>query len=105
MTSSPDTLCWTCLNAVPNLDGSIGCSWSKELKPVDGWKAKKTKSRYGKYGYLVMKCQEYEYDKISCRMQGSTHCKAVHMRCNSCPFKKELSHEGRICETTQKSGQ
>ena len=103
MTSLPDTLCWTCRNAVPNLDGSRGCSWSKELKPVEGWTARKTHFRYGKFGFLVKKCPEYEYDKVSCRMQGSTYCKAVHMRCDYCPFKKELSDEGRVCQTTQES--
>lgn len=102
MISLPDTLCWTCLNAVPNYEGTIGCSWSEELKPVEGWKAKKTKSRYGKPGYLVIECPQYVYDKISCRMQGSKQCKTVHMMCKRCPFKKELTHGRRVCKTAQK---
>lgn len=33
-----DQLCWTCANAVPDLEGH-GCSWSLRLRPVPGWKA------------------------------------------------------------------
>ena len=33
------TLCWRCANAVPNADGSRGCPWSIDLKPVEGWDA------------------------------------------------------------------
>lgn len=34
-----ESKCWSCGNAVPNLITGAGCSWSKEFKPVDGWKA------------------------------------------------------------------
>lgn len=31
-----EQLCWTCANAVPNADGTKGCSWSRSLVPVPG---------------------------------------------------------------------
>lgn len=101
MISSQDTLCWTCLNAVPDLEGTRGCSWSEELRPVDGWTVKKTKARYGATGYLVLGCPEYKFDEISCRMRGTKKCKNVHMDCDNCPFKKESVDERRVCKTTQ----
>lgn len=33
---STQTLCWDCQNAVPNKEGTRGCSWSRNLVPVDG---------------------------------------------------------------------
>lgn len=36
------SLCWECVNAVPDDTLGYGCSWSREQKPVDGWKAVKT---------------------------------------------------------------
>lgn len=33
-----ETLCWTC-----KLVGTGRCSWDRELKPVEGWKAEPTK--------------------------------------------------------------
>lgn len=51
-----ETLCWTCQNACG------GCSWSRGLKPVDGWKAKEvTKASYkGQKSYKVIECPEYK---------------------------------------------
>lgn len=50
-------ICWTCQNACG------GCSWSSELKPVKGWKAKKTKIKCeeGRYSdsYKIIYCPEY----------------------------------------------
>ena len=34
------TICWDCKNAVP--EGKRGCSWSRKLEPVEGWKAIET---------------------------------------------------------------
>lgn len=31
-----DTLCWHCINAVPDPIKNTGCSWSIRLKPVEG---------------------------------------------------------------------
>jgi hypothetical protein len=50
-------ICWTCQNACG------GCSWSSELKPVKGWKAKPTriKCEFGRYrkSYKIIFCPEY----------------------------------------------
>lgn len=37
-----ETICFNCINAVPNAKKGTGCSWSKNYEPVEGWKAKKT---------------------------------------------------------------
>lgn len=60
--SSKDTICWVCKNATGN------CSWSRSLKPVEGWKAKKTKILIrrviGKVeyedSYIVKTCPQYQ---------------------------------------------
>ena len=40
--SEPEkTICWDCENAVPSRDGSKGCPWSVEGKPIQGWTAKR----------------------------------------------------------------
>lgn len=49
------SLCWMCKNAVP--DGTLGCSWSRKLKPVEGWYAKTDK-----IGTLVIACPEFIND-------------------------------------------
>lgn len=33
------TLCWRCLNAVPNPATGAGCEWSRNFQPVPGWDA------------------------------------------------------------------
>ena len=38
------TICWDCKKATTG-----ECSWSKNLKPVDGWKAKKNKKRVHRF--------------------------------------------------------
>ena len=49
--------CWSCQNACG------GCSWSSEFKPVEGWKAKRTKVKCedGRYSdsYKILFCPEY----------------------------------------------
>lgn len=47
-----ESICWNCVNACGK------CSWSSELKPVDKWKATKTK-----WSYMVKKCPMFEEDK------------------------------------------
>ena len=37
--NSTATLCWKCINAVPNPETGDGCSWSRHLRPVKGWDA------------------------------------------------------------------
>ncbi len=52
-------LCWTCANAVP--DGVYGCSWSKHLKPVEGWKATRS-SNGGVKTWAVEDCPLFLQD-------------------------------------------
>lgn len=51
--------CWTCKNCYD------GCSWSREFKPVDGWKAIKTyiqdNDNYAD-SYKIIYCPEYIED-------------------------------------------
>jgi len=52
------TICWGCANAYS------GCSWSKNFKPVEGWKAKKTTVNLGGRGneesYMVYECPMFK---------------------------------------------
>lgn len=68
------TLCWTCTRP-----GTGGCSWDKELKPVEGWKAQSSPVLMSNKGlcesYIVEKCPLYEednYEELFIR-----NCKAV----------------------------
>lgn len=64
------SLCWSCVHAVPNIEKRAGCSWSLEYKPVDGWRAIRRdlpkQSGVGTYGrsreesYMVEQCPQYE---------------------------------------------
>ena len=60
------TLCWDCINAVPNPETGDGCSWSRTLTPVEGWQAEGT--RLMSYAntdprefssYIVMECPRF----------------------------------------------
>lgn len=59
-----DTLCWSCQNATG------GCSWSKKLKPVRGWKAEKIKVKGDFYtskivdSYIVKSCPKFKADVL-----------------------------------------
>lgn len=59
-TGNLETICWHCQNACG------GCSWSKNLTPVKGWKAKKIKVKIvqGDYNdsYIVNECPEFKPD-------------------------------------------
>ena len=49
--------CWTCQNACG------GCSWSKRLEPVEGWKAERVKKKTVlEQGYRILNCPEYVSD-------------------------------------------
>lgn len=58
------SLCWSCINAVPN--SHHGCSWSRKFEPVEGWEA-----QYDilKDSYKVLSCplflDEKEHEYIS----------------------------------------
>lgn len=60
-----DTLCWWCVNAVPDTDGKKGCEWSRSRKPVEGWEAKKQmkidyRTREYKVAYRVDDCPKFK---------------------------------------------
>lgn len=55
------TLCWTCEKS------KSGCSWSKDLTPVNGWEAIPTfihgsAHHKGYMSFKVISCPEYEND-------------------------------------------
>lgn len=70
------TICWRCLNAVPNKAGTRGCSWSRKFIPVEGWTAEatdiycqrwnsKTRTRENDksaISYIVRSCPEFVPD-------------------------------------------
>lgn len=64
--SSAGTLCWRCRNAVPDLDGRQGCSWSRHFEPVAGWTAVrqwlKCQDKDDEETFHVVKCLEFEPD-------------------------------------------
>lgn len=55
-----NSLCWSCKNAVPNHLKGIGCEWSREYKPVPGWKAEMRERTNLKGSYFVFKCPRFE---------------------------------------------
>lgn len=62
MANLRSTLCWYCQNAVPDAYGN-GCSWSRKLHPVDGWRATERTLMYDykpKVSYIVHWCPEYK---------------------------------------------
>ena len=71
MADMKTTLCWWCENAVPG--AHTGCSWSRELQPVDGWRATQRNLMFtidastGKtkelISYIVHWCPEYRREK------------------------------------------
>ena len=50
------SICWDCAKAIG------GCSWSKNLTPVEGWHAKPTRKQDMYESFLVTKCPEFERD-------------------------------------------
>lgn len=65
------TLCWNCRNAVPDREGTRGCSWSRDFIPVEGWdatpqklavyygKSRKSRMRLGD-SFIVQSCPKFE---------------------------------------------
>lgn len=58
------TLCWQCVNAVPDKSGKRGCAWSRSFKPVPGWDADETRLYAGDearsiVSYHVRSCPEF----------------------------------------------
>lgn len=59
------TLCWKCIHAVPDDALGTGCSWSRELKPVEGWNAFQANTEEDSYYppsrpvYHVLYCPQF----------------------------------------------
>ena len=58
-----ESLCWQCKNAVPSPWTGAGCEWSREYKPVPGWKAEMRERTNLKGSYFVFKCPKFEKEK------------------------------------------
>lgn len=58
------TLCWTCRNAAPCRAAGRGCEWSREFKPVPGWKARRQKRAVLGETYTVYACPKYLPDRL-----------------------------------------
>jgi len=64
-----DTLCWDCVNAVPEVRNGryYGCPWSEHLHEVEGWTVKRyrTEKKYeGRLDHIkVLDCPMFERDK------------------------------------------
>ena len=59
------SLCWFCLNSVPNKRTGTGCSWSRKLQPVEGWEADRVENstHHSKVkSYRVRTCPEFNRD-------------------------------------------
>lgn len=66
-----ETLCWKCKHAIPDRSQGRGCSWSKNLQPVEGWTAEEktvTDNWHTITSYCVKKCPLYEEDE-KCKRQ------------------------------------
>lgn len=68
--TTKNTLCWGCQHAVPNYDGTRGCSWSREGKPVEGWTAEPSKIKHSDASgigycrsYHVISCPQFLADE------------------------------------------
>lgn len=61
MAEKKDTLCWTCMNAVPDINGA-GCRWSRRGKPIDGWTADYIEKSCAEGSYMIKECPEYIKD-------------------------------------------
>lgn len=55
-----EQICWRCANATG------GCPWSKDLKPVKGWRARKTfikdSGKFGYTSYKILYCPLFNED-------------------------------------------
>lgn len=64
-----NSLCWKCQHAVPNKEGTRGCSWSRKFEPVKGWKAVQGSRNYypgtkiKTTSYTVLECPEFLCDE------------------------------------------
>lgn len=54
-----DTICWNCINAVPNPKKGIGCEWLCKGKEVPGWEAIPRWQGDTVYSYKVLTCPKF----------------------------------------------
>lgn len=74
------TLCWRCRHAVPRIENGRyvrGCSWSIQLKPVDGWTATPVKKHENTCQEMrtwrVLACPNFAPDRDEDRLFPSGH--------------------------------
>lgn len=58
-----NTLCWDCEKCIG------GCSWSKDFKPVDGWKAEAVTNSDNNDSYLVRECPQFKTGKVNTNLE------------------------------------
>lgn len=100
-----DTLCWECENQCG------GCAWSREFKPVEGWKAIPTKVKAEHYGngrcidsFDVRECPEFvpiERKKKPNKKKGKKDDSNIRNFLKDCGIlQKELANKSGLCDTT-----
>lgn len=103
----PKTLCWRCANAVPDREGERGCSWSREGKPVEGWKATRRDIRVcatanGKKSesYRVEKCPQFKRDQAKRRVETvlDRYRKRLEKETNTCRVMLDAAMDPRVSE-------
>ena len=62
------SICWDCINAVPNPETGDGCSWSRSFIPVEGWTAREHKLMI--YGDTADDCMSYQVISCPCFKEG-----------------------------------
>lgn len=66
-----NTICWECRHAVPT--NTLGCPWSMDMIPVEGWKVKPSTLVNG--SYTVLECPLFRKDpKKPPQLDGSNDC-------------------------------
>ena len=58
-----NTLCWDCENYIG------GCSWTKDFKPVEGWKAEEVTNSNNTDTYLVRECPQFKPGKANTNIE------------------------------------
>lgn len=58
-----NTLCWDCENCIG------GCSWSKDFKPVEGWKAEAVTNSDNSDTYFVHECPQFKKGNVKVNIE------------------------------------
>lgn len=53
------SICWNCVNSIPNPEKKTGCAWSIFKRPVEGWVAEETQL-YEMTSYNVKSCPKFK---------------------------------------------